>query len=168
MKPVCPPHKMRLARPPAARQCARMMPRPLLTLLLALGLGAPAALAAEPKAPATPAAAPSSDLTTYYFGLIVKGPNYAAYGKEDRAKLQALHLANIERLAKLGKLLVAGPFEDNGEWRGIFIFKCGSLAEAQALAASDPEVQTGRLRVEIHPWMTTKGSIHDPDFTPAK
>ena len=95
-----------------------MMPRPLLTLLLVLGFGVPAALAAEPKAPATPAAAPTSDLTTYYFGLILKGPNFAAYDKEDRAKLQALHLANIERLAKLGKLLVAGPFEDNGEWRG--------------------------------------------------
>ncbi|MFI5358300.1 MAG: YciI family protein [Opitutales bacterium] len=109
-------------------------------------------------------AAPDSDLTTYYFGLLTKGPHAGTGTQEEREKTQAAHLANIRRLAREGKLLVSGPFSDNGEWRGLFIYKCASLAEAQALAASDPEVQAGRLRIEIHPWMTAKGFIRDPEF----
>jgi uncharacterized protein YciI len=143
-----------------------MPPRLLLPILLVLGL---AGHAADPRMQKTPAtAAPESELTTYYFGLITKGSNFNAYNREDRAKIQAAHLANIERLAQQGKLLVAGPFPDNGEWRGIFIFKCASLQEAQALAASDPAVQAGRLKVELHPWMTERGCLRDPEFPPAK
>ena len=148
-----------------------MTPR-LLPALLALCLAVTAASANDkPRAGTmtlTPSAPADPDLTTYYVGLITKGPNFDAYGKEDRAKIQSAHLENVDRLARLGKLLVAGPCPDNREWRGIYIFKCASLEEAERLAASDPEVQTGRLRVEIHPWMTEKGSIRDPEFPPSK
>lgn len=144
-----------------------MSPRLLLSGLLLLGLGFTPALAKDKPKPTmvlTPRPPADPDLTTYYFGLITKGPNFNAYDKEDRAKIQALHLANIQRLTELGKLLVAGPFPDNGDWRGIFIFKCASLEEAQTLANSDPAVQTGRLHIEVHPWMTEKGCIRDPEF----
>lgn len=115
--------------------------------------------AAEPAAPALP-----PNMTTYYFGLLTRGPKAAEIPREQLPALQAGHMANIGRLAKEGKLLVAGPFMDDGDWRGIFIFKCASLAEAQALAATDPAIQAGRLKIEIHPWLTQKGSILDPEF----
>ncbi|MDB6094365.1 MAG: hypothetical protein JWM32_1927 [Verrucomicrobia bacterium] len=118
-----------------------------------------------PTPPPPPPAAPMDpDLTTYYFALITKGPNFEAYDKEDRTKIQSLHMRNMERMASLGKLLVAGPFSDNGDWRGIFIFKCASLEEARALAATDPAVATGRFKIEVHPWMTEKGALRDPEF----
>jgi len=173
MKPRSDPHKMRLARLVFPGQPPAMLPRPLLPILFACLLTATWAAGAE-RMVRTPAPAPTAHanppdgLTTYYFGLITRGPNFNAYDQEDRAKIQTAHLANIERLAALGKLLVAGPFADNGEWRGVFIFKCGSLEEALALASSDPAVQTGRLKVEIHPWMTAKGAIRDPEFATTK
>jgi uncharacterized protein YciI len=117
--------------------------------------------AAESSKPATE---PVFEMTTYYFGLITRGPNAGTGTPEERQQIQAAHLANIKRLADAGKILVAGPFADNGEWRGIFIYKCASLEEAQALAATDPAVAAGRLKVEIHPWMTAKGYIRDPEF----
>ena len=143
-----------------------MKPRLLLALLALVAVSLRAADAPAAKAPAN--ADPAAALTTYYFGLITKGPNFDAYNKEDRAKIQRMHLDNIERLAGLGKLLVAGPFADGGEWRGIFIFKCASLEEARQLAATDPAVQTGRFKIEVHPWMTAKGSIRDPEFAETK
>ena len=133
-----------------------------LTLRLILWLATMALLrAAENPAPALP-----PNMTTYFFGLLTRGPNSGTGTTEEREKIQAAHLANITRLHAEGKLLVAGPFLDNGIWRGIFIFKCATLAEAQALAASDPAVQAGRLAVEIHPWLTQKGNILDPEFPP--
>lgn len=131
---------------------------------LALGfVVALAALRAQP-APTARAADPMPNMTTYYFGLITRGPKSGTGTAEEREKIQAAHMANINRLAAAGKLLVAGPFMDNGDWRGIFIFKCATLEEAKALAATDPAVQAGRLVVEVHPWLTMKGNIRDPEF----
>lgn len=133
---------------------------------LALGfLLSLATIRAQP-APAPHAADPTPQMITYYFGLITRGPKSGTGTAEEREKIQAAHMANINRLAAAGKLLVAGPFMDNGDWRGVFIFKCASLEEAKALAASDPSVQAGRLVVEIHPWLTMKGNIRDPEFPP--
>lgn len=122
---------------------------------------------AAPAAPAPSAPALPPNMTTYYFCLLTRGPNSGTGTLDERRAAQAAHMANIQRLADEGKLLVAGPFMDGGDWRGIFIFKCASLEEAQALVASDPLIKDGRLRAEIHPWLTMKGSIRDPEFPTA-
>jgi uncharacterized protein YciI len=121
-------------------------------------------LARAAENPKSTSAEPKYEMTTYYFGLLTRGPNAGAGTPEEREKIQTAHLANIQRLHDAGKLLVAGPFADSGEWRGIFIYKCASLEEARQLAATDPAVAAGRLQVEIHPWMTAKGYIRDPEF----
>ena len=131
-------------------------------LLLVLGLLVAPLRAAESKPAAGPD--PMAQMTTYYIGFLTRGPNAGTGTAEEREKIQAAHMANIERLHAAGQLLVAGPFLDNGTLRGIFIFKCASIEEAQALAATDPAVQAGRLVVEIHPWLTMKGNIRDPEF----
>ncbi len=138
--------------------------RPIL-VLLALVFACNSLRAADPKPAA--AADPMANMTTYYFGLIAKGPNAGTGTQEEREKIQTAHLANIVRLHAAGKLLVAGPFLDGGNFRGLFIYKCATLAEAQELAATDPAVKAGRLAVEIHPWLTMKGNIADPEFSPS-
>jgi uncharacterized protein YciI len=96
------------------------------------------------------------EMTTYYVGFLYKGPNWTAESTPETQKLQEAHLANIMRMAKEGKLLVAGPFTDNGDLRGLYIFKVGSAEEAKALTATDPAIQAGRLRFELHPWYAAK------------
>lgn len=88
---------------------------------------------------------------TYFFGLLLSGTNAAALPGEELKQIQEGHMANIRRLAELGKLVIAGPFVGGGNRRGIFIFKVDSLAEAQRLTDTDPAVQAGRLRIELHP-----------------
>ena len=69
-----------------------------------------------------------------------------------RAELQQEHLKNILRLSENGTLIVAGPFLDNQEIRGIFIFNVESVEEARKIAETDPAVKAGTLILDLHPW----------------
>jgi uncharacterized protein YciI len=68
------------------------------------------------------------------------------------ASIQSAHLANIQRMAEHGKLVVAGPFLDDQEIKGIYLFAVTDMAEVEELTNSDPAVQAGRLVMELHPW----------------
>ncbi len=95
----------------------------------------------------------------YVFGLLVRGPKWTKEVTEETKKLQAGHMANINRLAATGKLVLAGPFEGDGDRRGVFIFKVPTIAEAQALTDTDPAVVAGRLKIELHRWSVPEGML---------
>ncbi len=100
-------------------------------------------------------------LTQVYLGFLKKGPNRKE-GDGNTPEVQELqkgHLANIHRLADMKKLVAAGPFGDDGNLRGIFVFRVASLQEAQELAATDPMIKIGRLTIELHPWQVPEGVI---------
>lgn len=87
---------------------------------------------------------------------------------EDKAKVNELfrgHMENIGRLANEGKLTVAGPLGKNDKnYRGLFIFNVKTIAEAQALLASDPAVAAGLLEGELYEWY---GSAALPEYLKA-
>ncbi|HEX3085297.1 MAG TPA: YciI family protein [Pyrinomonadaceae bacterium] len=101
------------------------------------------------------------DMQTVYFGFLKKGPNRKDGDDKlpEVQELQKAHLANINRLAETKKLVMAGPFGDDGELRGIFVFRVESLKEAQDLAATDPMIKIDRLKLELHPWQVPAGVI---------
>ena len=103
-----------------------------------------AALAARLKAD-------DEGMRTYVMAFLKAGPNRERPSDEAQ-KLQAAHRANIRRLAAEGKLVLAGPFADNGELRGIYIFDVATVAEAEALTRTDPAILAGQLVMELHPW----------------
>jgi uncharacterized protein YciI len=98
-------------------------------------------------------------LTTAYLGLLKRGEKWTPEKTPATAELQKAHLANINRLAEMKKLVVAGPFGDDGQLRGIFVFKVASIDEARALAETDPAVKAGRLAIEMHPWLVPEGVL---------
>ena len=98
-------------------------------------------------------------MSTLYFAFLKKGPNRTEKETPEVQELQKAHIANIERLAKLGKIVAAGPFGDDGNLRGIFVFRVSSLEEAQDLCATDPMIKVGRLAVELHPWQVPEGVL---------
>lgn len=93
------------------------------------------------------------EIRKYYFVMLLKGPN-RNQDSAAAAKIQAGHMANINRLYKAGKLKVAGPFGDEGDWLGIFIFDCATQDEVERLLKTDPAIVAGRINYEIHPWYT--------------
>ena len=101
-----------------------------------------------------------SQMKEYFFVMLKKGP-VRNQDKETTDKLQEGHMANINQMAKDGKLAIAGPFGDEGDWRGIFIFKTKTMDEARMLVEQDPMIKAGRLSYEIHSWWTMKGAKLD-------
>ena len=97
-------------------------------------------------------------LKQYYFVMLVKGPHRDDIDSLSLAKIQEGHMANINKMAESGKLQIAGPFGDDGNWRGIFIFDVATEEEVKELLKDDPAIQSGRLAYEIHPWWTLPGS----------
>ncbi|MEQ8424444.1 MAG: YciI family protein [Cyclobacteriaceae bacterium] len=75
--------------------------------------------------------------------------------KEEVDELMKGHLANIQRLAREGKLLMAGPFDGGG---GIFIFNSTSTDTVKQWLATDPGIQANRWRLEIFPYIPRVGS----------
>lgn len=91
-------------------------------------------------------------MKTYVFCILKTGSNTTAT-KEERAQLFEGHMANINKLADEGKLVVAGPFMKNDKnYRGIFIFNVSTLEAANALVESDPAVKAKIFEAEMTVW----------------
>lgn len=91
----------------------------------------------------------------YVFCLLKSGTNQTA-SKEETKKLFKGHMANINKLAKEGKLVVAGPFMKNDRnYRGIYIFNVETVDEAKALVATDPAIKANLLEAELTPWYSS-------------
>lgn len=100
---------------------------------------------------ATELGADDYGMRRYVMAFLKRGPN-RPQDPDAAAALQRAHMENIVRLADQGVLVMAGPFMDNGDIRGIYIFAVDTVEEARALTATDPAVQAGSLVMELHPW----------------
>ena len=69
-----------------------------------------------------------------------------------RAELMKGHFGMINRLAEEKKLVVAGPFSEGGEFRGIYVFDVKTIEEAQKLTETDPSIKEGYFKVEFIKW----------------
>lgn len=62
------------------------------------------------------------------------------------------HMANLSRLAKAGKLAVAGPFSKDQMYRGLIILNTTTMEEARQLIDTDPAVKAKLLDAEFLHW----------------
>lgn len=95
-------------------------------------------------------------LRSYVLVLLKTGPNRMPDGAARNAMF-ASHFANMERLAKEKKLVVAGPLDGVNGMRGVFVFATGSIDEAKALVATDPVIAHGEMIAEYHEFLATAG-----------
>ena len=90
-------------------------------------------------------------MRVYVMAFLKTGPVHSKTSAESNALMKA-HLANIHRMAEEGKLVLAGPFMDKGDLRGIYLFDVPGVEEARALTASDPAIKAGVFVMELHRW----------------
>jgi uncharacterized protein YciI len=118
-------------------------------------------LAQAQSAPATKPAA-SHQYFFYQLVLLFRPADAPQLDPEAAQKLQEAHMANIRRLAKEGKLVLAGPFLDDTPLRGIFVLKTESPVAAKHWTSTDPAIQRNRLAPEFHIWIQPISTFSTP------
>lgn len=100
----------------------------------------------------------------YVLVILRTGSKRVPDGKE-RDAMFAGHFANIERLAKEGKLALAGPFSDDpAGWRGLFVLAVNDLDEARRLTEADPVIRNGEMVAEYHRWYGSAATMMIPEL----
>ncbi len=87
-----------------------------------------------------------------YVFVVLKTGKAEINDENKRKELFAGHFSNMGKLAKEGKLVLAGPFIEGGEKRGLFIFDVKTLEEAKELVETDPAVKAGIFEYELTRW----------------
>jgi uncharacterized protein YciI len=90
-------------------------------------------------------------MKNYVLVILKSSSTPVAKGKE-RDEMFAGHFANMNRLAKEGKLAVAGPLDGVDGWRGLFVLAVSDIEEAKKLVATDPVIIKGEMVAEYHKW----------------
>jgi uncharacterized protein YciI len=135
----------------------------VLLLLFTLGATAQPASAKYNKVLADSLGADDYGMKRYVLVILKTGKGKAA-NKAEQDSLFSGHMANIDRLAAMGILVVAGPIQKNEKnYRGIFILNTATFEEANVLLATDPAVKAQLLEAELFGWY---GSAALPMYLP--
>jgi uncharacterized protein YciI len=112
-----------------------------------------------------PTAGPPAEFDVYELVLLRRPENRPEVDDETAERLQGQHLGHFAAMKKAGHLKVAGPLDDQPDesWRGICLYKVGSLKEARRLAELDPAVRAGQFTVDVMSWYTAKGALSFPE-----
>ena len=128
--------------------------------MLAMGaLGSLIAIAQAPETPVNPKfdaelakklGADERGMRQYIMCFLKTGPLKVDEAK--RAELMKGHFAMINHAAEQGKLVLAGPFVEGREFRGIYVFDVKTIEEAKAVTEADPSIKEGYFKVEFIKW----------------
>ena len=134
------------------------MQKAILTLLLLININLLFSQEANPNYDDKLAKSLNADergMKQYVFCILKTGSNTTATADE-KTNLFNGHMTNITKLAKEGKLVLAGPFMKNDRnYRGLYIFNVATIEEAKELVATDPAVKENLLEAELTPWYGT-------------
>ena len=95
----------------------------------------------------------------YVFFFLDEAPSRPALPAAEAAALQDGHLAHLYRLAREGKLHLAGPLTDGGMHRGIGVFATADVEEARAWMSDDPLIRAGHLVMAPLRWFAADGIL---------
>ena len=116
---------------------------------------------ADEPANASPAPPPDPERLApshrYVIGLVRRGKSPPPASQEEADRLQAGHLAYLQRLEQAGELIIDGTFEEAGELLGALLFRNGPVDRLRELCEHDPAVVRGRLTIDFHTWTAHDG-----------
>lgn len=100
-------------------------------------------------------------MKTYVFVMLKTGTNKST-DKAAQSKAFEGHMNNIKKMAADGMLAVAGPFNNGGDHRGIFILNVTSIEAAKKLLEGDAAIKEKYLEPELILWYGSAALMEVP------
>ena len=121
-------------------------------LFLAVALASPTTARTDESMP---------NMEKYYVVLLKRAPNAPRLEGPALEELQKKHLGHLRGMYEAGKMVIAGPFDEQRDetMRGMCLYRVATIDEARKLAEQDPMVKAGRLQVEVLAWWVEKGYV---------
>ncbi|MBI1331855.1 MAG: hypothetical protein GC165_03140 [Armatimonadetes bacterium] len=94
----------------------------------------------------------TSKMVTMQLVLLRPGENSTPLTKNLQEVAMKRHLEGLEALWSAGKAVAVGPMEGS-DYAGLAVMDVNSADEAKDLMKDDPFVKSGRLKVDVLPWM---------------
>ncbi|HYZ84575.1 MAG TPA: YciI family protein [Bryobacteraceae bacterium] len=114
---------------------------------------------------------PAQEAENYVFGFLRAHPERKTLPEAEAQAIQKAHLSHLDKMAKDGVLVGAGPLIESPDLRGVLIFRGLSIEQARQLASQDPAVINKRLHVHLENWTAQKGigdgiakAMKDPNY----
>ena len=103
------------------------------------------------------------ELESYTFVLLRRPSDAPDLPEDELDRLQAGHLAFLDRMRESGAMLVSGPFDDRTDesLRGFSLYRT-SIEETRELLRDDPALNANRMVADVFTWWTTKGAVAFP------
>src|SRR3954464_6245987 len=114
----------------------------VLGMVLLVGLRAVAQQAGPPPGLEIP-----SNMKQYIVVFLVENANGKAH---DDPQMMKKHLAFIRGQVESGKVVLVGPFTDNGKIAGMFIMDVPTAEDAKKVLAAEPMTSAGWVTPEVH------------------
>ncbi len=119
------------------------MKKVVLGMVLLFGLGAVAQQAGPPPGLEIP-----TNLKSYFVVFYLKNAN--SEKAHDDLELMKKHTHYVRGLTENGKIVMAGPYTDEGRIAGMFILTAQSADDAKNVVSGDPIVTDHMVDVEVH------------------
>ena len=100
----------------------------------------------------------NADMKTYVMVFLMKGEK-RNQSKKEAEEIQQNHLAHLTQMHQEGILLMAGPFMDEQDIKGILVMNTSEIEQAKQVVENDPAIIAGRLKAVYHLWYTKSGQI---------
>jgi uncharacterized protein YciI len=101
-------------------------------------------------------------MKNYIFVMLTTGDSVIS-DKMVRDSIFSGHMANMIRMEKLGKLVLAGPFHDNDKgWEGIFVLNVTTMEEAKSLLQTDPAIANHLISPVMVSWYGSAAMMEIP------
>ena len=104
------------------------------------------------------------ELVSYTFCLLRRGRARSESGEEELSRLQAGDLAFLDRMRAEGRLLVAGPFDEQEDesLRGFCLYRTGLEETACARRAATRRSRPAAWPPRSMTWLTRPGHVAFP------
>lgn len=103
-------------------------------------------------------------MKNYIMAYLKKGRKRWMIDSATANKLHKEHLENFKRLADEGKVINIGTFQENTDYKGIYIFNVKTIEEAQTISGTDPAIRAESLALEFHSWYGSAALLKVPEI----